>query len=179
MRKLWKEYQDGGAALFGHALKLTGNVDRARDLVQEAVRRAAGSWDTFDDSRPVGPWLHTIMRRVFLDSRKSAAVRLNRSIEGAVLCGDGGQAVISLGDTLEDPSDGPERAAERNEAAAHVQRALGRVSGVHREVLRLVDMDGASNGAAAAILQLPVGTVRSRLCRAREALRRVLSPVLA
>ncbi len=178
MRKLWKEYEEGGAALFGHAMKLTGDVDEAHDIVQEAIVRAARSWDTFDEREPVGPWLHTIMRRVWLDDRKRAASRLNISLEALV-----GKRYpdkpIRLRDVLEDPEDGPERAVERQDVAGRVCEALGRVSEDHRDVLRLVDMDGASYDAAAAMLRLPVGTVRSRLARARKAMRRVLAPALA
>ena len=178
MRKLWKEYEEGGAALFGHAMKLTGDVDRARDLVQEATRRAAASWDTFDDSRPVGPWLHAIMRRVRLDDRKRAASRLNTSLE--VLVGKRyPDKPIRLRDVLEDPEDGPERSLERQDVTGRVREALGRVSEDHGDVLRLIDMDGAGHDAAAVMLRLPAGTVRSRLCRAREAMRRVLAPALA
>ncbi len=177
MRKLWKEYEEGGRALFGHAMKLTRNVDRARDLVQEATRRAAASWDTFDEREPVGPWLHTILKRVWLDDRKRAALRLNVSLEKPV-----GRKTHEepkrLREVLEDPEDGPERAAERREVAGRVREALGNVSEDHRDVLRLVDMDGTSYDAAAAMLRLPVGTVRSRLARAREAFRRVLVPSL-
>ena len=177
MRKLWKEYEEGGASLFGHAMKLTGDVHRARDLVQEATRRAAQSWDTFDEREPVGPWLHTIMRRVWLDDRRSAASRLNISMEREV--GVYEDQPIRLRDVLEDPEDGPGRATERQDVARRVREALGRVSEDHRDVLRLVDMDGASYDAAAVMLRLPAGTVRSRLCRARKAMRRALVPVLA
>ena len=177
MRKLWKEYEEGGAALFGHAMKLTGNVEEARDLVQEAARRAAAAWDRFDDSLPVGPWLHTILKRVYLDDRKRAAHRLNVSMEKPI--GRIGVVTLYLRDVLPDPSVGPEEAVDRNAVAAAVHGALGRVSGAHREVLRLVDMDGASYDAAAAMLRLPVGTVRSRISRARKALRRVLAPAMA
>jgi len=165
MRKLWTEYEEGGAALFGHAMKLTGDIDRARDLVQEATRRAAASWDTFDEREPVGPWLHTILGRVYLDERKKAVWRLEDS--------------RGLHNALVSHEDGPERAVERKDVAGRVREALGRVSEDHQDVLRLVDMDGANYDAAAAMLRLPVGTVRSRLCRAREAMRRALAPALA
>lgn len=178
MRKLWKEYEEGGAALFGHAMKLTGNVDRARDLVQEATRRAAVSWDSFDDSLPVGPWLHTILKRVYLDDRKRAANRLNVSMAKPIGRISEDRPIL-LGDVLPDPAEGPEAAVDRSEVAAEVHQALRRVSEDHAEVLRLIDMDGASYDAAAAILGLPAGTVRSRLSRAREAFRRVAVPVLA
>ncbi len=178
MRKLWKEYEEGGAALFGHAMKLTGDVDKARDLVQEATRRAAASWDSFDERKRVAPWLHTILKRVYSDDRKRAANRLNVSMEKPV-----GRSTYEeprrLRDVLPDPAEGPEAAAERSAEAATVHEALGRVSEAHRDVLRLIDMDGASYDAAAAMLRLPAGTVRSRLARARQALRRVLVPVLA
>ncbi len=178
MQKLWKEYEEGGRALFGHAMKLTGNVDRARDLVQEATRKAARSWDTFDDSRPVGPWLHTILKRVYLDSRKRAASRLNDSMEKEVKRGGRADTPILIKDVLASPEDGPERSAERQDVAGRVREALGRVSADHQEVLRLVDMGGASYEAAAAMLRVPVGTVRSRIARARDAMRKVLTPAL-
>ena len=67
-------------------------------------------------------------------------------------------------------------AAESQLALAEIRTAFGRLSDEHREVLLLVGVEQMSYAEAAAVLEVPIGTIMSRLARAREQLRRLLSP---
>ena len=151
-------------ALYGHALSLTRNADEAEDLVQETTLRALRGFATFRADGPVRAWLLTILRNLFINSYRSR-VRAPRS--------------VSL-DALENPDPivptepGPERqvfARMENEALG---LAVANLQSEYREVLILSDMRGMTYQEISAQLELPIGTVRSRLSRARNRVRRSL-----
>ena len=64
-----------GERAFQFAYRLTGNVEDAKDLVQDAFHRALRSWDRYDPSRPLDAWFFTILRHLYFDSRKRAGRR--------------------------------------------------------------------------------------------------------
>jgi RNA polymerase sigma-70 factor (ECF subfamily) len=151
-------------ALYGHALALTHNADEAEDLVQETTLRALRGFESFRADGPVRAWLLTILRNLFINAYR-ARVRSPRS--------------VSL-DALENPDPivpvepGPERAVFsrlENEALA---RAVAALPADYREVLVLSDMRGMTYLEISQLLDLPIGTVRSRLSRARNRVRRSL-----
>ena len=151
-------------ALYGHALSLTRNPDEAEDLVQETTLRALRGFETFRADGPVRAWLLTILRNLFINRYRSQ-VRAPRQ--------------LSL-DAIENPDPitpivpGPERvilSKLENEALARAVRAL---PPAYREVLVMSDMRGLSYQEISDELDLPIGTVRSRLSRARERVRRAL-----
>jgi RNA polymerase sigma-70 factor (ECF subfamily) len=151
-------------ALYGHALALTHNADEAEDLVQETTLRALRGFESFRADGPVRAWLLTILRNLFINAYRTR-VRSPRS--------------VSL-DALENPDPvvpvepGPERAVFsrlENEALA---RAVAALPADYREVLVMSDMRGMSYLEISQLLELPIGTVRSRLSRARNRVRRSL-----
>ncbi|MBC8101858.1 MAG: sigma-70 family RNA polymerase sigma factor [Cytophagales bacterium] len=151
-------------ALYGHALALTRNVDEAEDLVQETTLRALRAFESFRADGPVRAWLLTILRNLFINSYRMR-VRAPRS--------------VSL-DALENPDPvvpvepGPERTVFsrlENEALA---RAVAALPADYRDVLILSDMRGMSYQEISAQTGVPIGTVRSRLSRARSKVRRSL-----
>ena len=151
-------------ALYGHALSLTRNPDEAEDLVQETTLRALRGFESFRADGPIRAWLLTILRNLFINSYRTR-VRAPRS--------------VSL-DSLENPDPilpaepGPERAVfsrMENEALAQAVAAL---PSDYREVLVLSDMRGMSYQEISARIDVPIGTVRSRLSRARNRVRRSL-----
>jgi len=151
-------------ALYGHALALTRNADEAEDLVQETTLRALRGFESFRADGPIRAWLLTILRNLFINTYRTR-VRAPRS--------------VSL-DALENPDPivpvepGPERAVVsrlENEALA---RAVAALPSDYREVLVLSDMTGMSYQEISDRLGVPIGTVRSRLSRARNRVRRSL-----
>jgi RNA polymerase sigma-70 factor (ECF subfamily) len=142
-----------------YARALTRSGDRADDLVQETLLRAiakAHLWQTGTDIRA---WLFTIMHNQYVNMvRRAMREEANVDIE---------QISASLVATT-DPT------ASRQ--LRELERALARLAPEQREVILLVGLEGMSYEAAAQILNVPIGTVRSRLSRGREALRRLLDP---
>lgn len=151
-------------ALFGHALALTRNADEAEDLVQETTLRALRGWDGFRADGPVRAWLLTILRNLFINSYR-AKVRQPRS--------------VSL-DALENPDPlmpalpGPERQVLGRMENEALSRAIANLPPDYRDVLVLSDMKGMSYLEISERLHVPIGTVRSRLSRARNRIRRAL-----
>jgi RNA polymerase sigma factor, sigma-70 family len=150
--------------LYGQALALTRNADEAEDLVQETTLRALRGFDSFRAEGPIRAWLLTILRNLFINSYRARA-RAPQS--------------VSL-DALENPDPvmpslpGPERhvlSKLENEALA---TAITRLPAEYREVLVLSDIRGLTYQEISDRIGVPVGTVRSRLSRARNRVRRSL-----
>ena len=141
----------------------------ADDLVQETYLRAYRSWATFKPDADARRWLFTICRNVYLRHREREARVVDTSGEDAELeslaaASEHGQADRSgLGDLL-----------DRIEVGPAIRDALAKVPEVYRTAAILVDVEGESYEAAAEILGVPVGTVRSRLFRARRLLQKSL-----
>ena len=95
------------------------------------------------------------------------------SIHSPVSSEDGEEG-LSVGETLADGEEALIERLEREETTAELEKAMERLNSEHRAVLSLCDIQGLSYDQIAAVLDCPVGTVRSRLSRAREALREIL-----
>ena len=139
------------------ARALAGNVHEADDLVQITIERAllrAGQWRP--DS-PLPGWMFGILRNAWIDEGRG---RRRRS---RVLVAQ------ELGENVEDPR------ADTYADALSVQAAVSQLSDEQREVIGLVLVEGLSYKEAAQVIGVPMGTVTSRLARAREALQSLLS----
>ena len=152
-------------AAYNLARWLTGNDQDAQDVAQEAVLRALRYFASFrgDNGRP---WLLQIVRHTcyawMKQNRPAAMVELDDDAEAA--------ASHAL------PPDEPWQALQRADERAQVNDALARLPVVFREVLVLREMEALSYREIAAIADVPIGTVMSRLARAREMLRAALAP---
>jgi RNA polymerase sigma-70 factor (ECF subfamily) len=140
-----------------YARALTRSGDRADDLVQETLLRAiakAHLWQTGTDIRA---WLFTIMHNQYVNMVRRA-MREEATVDI--------EQMSSLLVATTDPT------ASRQ--LRELERALARLPGEQREVILLVGLEGMSYETAAQVLSVPVGTVRSRLSRGRDALRRLM-----
>ena len=153
-------------AAYNLARWLTGNDEDAQDVVQEAALRALRYFASFrgDNARP---WLLQIVRHTCF-----AWMKQNRPAQ-----------VISLdltdeeGDALHDPhAEEPFAAVARGDDRAQVNQALGQLPVAYREVLVLREMEDLSYREIATIADVPIGTVMSRLARARAMMRATLVP---
>ena len=140
-----------------YARALTRNTVLADDLVQETLMRALRKQHLWQPDTNLRAWLFTIMHNQYINQvkrimRDSAIIELEECAQGLV------------GTT--DPT------ASRQ--LRELERALGELPEEQREVILLVGLEGMSYDQAAAILNVPVGTIRSRLSRGREALRKLL-----
>ena len=140
-----------------YARALTRNADRADDLVQETLMRAIAKRHLWQDGTDLRAWLFTIMHNQHVNMvRRAMRDSSNVDIE---------QMSYALVATT-DPT------ASRQ--LRELENALSRLRDEHREVILLVGLEGLSYEAAAQILDVPVGTVRSRLSRGRDELRVLL-----
>ncbi|MDX8500774.1 sigma-70 family RNA polymerase sigma factor [Mesorhizobium sp. VK4C] len=140
--------------LWRYGRVLTGNDSDADDLVQEALARALSMADTYDSSRPLLPWLIRIVRNSFFTGSSRVSAEKRR--------------LASLAD-ISDASLPPSQ--EHSAELSNVRKALARMPTDQAEILHLVGVLGFTYSEAAELLGIPVGTVMSRLSRARAALK--------
>ncbi|HEX6798970.1 MAG TPA: RNA polymerase sigma factor [Ktedonobacterales bacterium] len=155
------------ALLLGYLFRLVGG-DRplAEDLVQETLLRVMRQ-HSYPLDRPFKPWLYTIATNLARDHFKSAAVRLRER------SGDAEAPLFHLRD--DDP--GPEARALAAEQGGEVRAALAQLGEEYREVVVLRFYQGFSLHEIAETLQIPLGTVKSRLSVGLHRLRMVLTLV--
>ena len=163
--RLVLRYQD---RLYNTVYRLLDNADDAQDVVQEAFLNAYQSLDSFKGHSEFFTWLYRIAYNTAISLKRKQRATLSLSARGN-------------GESSREPADEsdlsrPGHGLERAEGGRRVQEALNRLSPEHRMVLILKDMEGQKYEAMAEILQVPIGTIRSRLHRARAELRELLHP---
>ena len=155
------------ARLYNAAVRLVDTPEDAADVVQDAFLNAYQSLHTFKGDAEFFTWLYRIAF--------NTAISLKRKKRATVSLDAGGP---EGGIDPDDPSEyvKPGAALQRNEDERQLQEALNRLSHEHREVLVLKDIEGLKYEVIADMLGVPIGTVRSRLHRARLELRELLAP---
>jgi RNA polymerase sigma-70 factor, ECF subfamily len=161
--ELVRRYQD---RLYNTVLRLIDHAEDAQDVVQDAFLNAYQSLDSFKGDAQFFTWLYRIAINTAISLKRKQ--RVAYSIRSA-RTGEGSAEPL---DTSEFSR--PERGLERSEQERRVQGALNRLSPEHRAVLVLKDMEGKKYETMAEILGVPIGTIRSRLHRARLELREIL-----
>ena len=141
------------------ARSLTRDLPDADDLCQLAVERALKSRDQWQPGTRLDAWMYRIMRNSWIDE---ARARTRRA-----------QTFAPEEDGMDVGDDGYE-AIERNVAISEVDRAMARLPDEQREVIALVLVEGLAYKEAAEILDIPMGTLTSRLVRGRQALVQML-----
>ena len=144
------------------ALQMLGNRDDAMDVAQEAMLRFFTSLGSFDRERRVQPWLFTIVRNQVRDLWRRRKRRPGEEL------GEAGEALTRY---LVDPTPNPEADLRRSELKQRVWRAIGALPAAKREILVLRDFHDQSYSDIAQVLDIPIGTVMSRLHGARRQLR--------
>lgn len=151
---------------YRYAYHLAGNAPDAQDLVQQAAEEALRAYRRFDPDTHFDRWLLRIIHNTFID-------RVRRERRHPMFSLDEVSAPLLVADQAHDP----EAAAEAR-LSGPALRALMALPPEFRAPVILVDLHGFSYDDAAQVLHCPVGTVRSRLHRARLALREWLRPHL-
>jgi len=164
--ELVRRYQD---RLYNVALRVVDSAEDAADVVQETFFSAYQSLANFKGDAELFTWLYRIAF--------NTAVSLKRKKRNALSL----DAIRRDGDSAMDPEDKaedirPGAALERSEDEIVLATAMARLSEEHRNVLTLKEIDGLKYEEIAEIMQVPVGTIRSRLHRARLELRNLLAP---
>jgi RNA polymerase sigma-70 factor (ECF subfamily) len=160
---LVRRYQE---RLYHSVYRLVENAEDAQDVVQEAFLNAYQSLDGFKGDSLFFTWLYRIAVNTAISMK-----RKHRALARMEARGNGEQPMEPL-----DPSAAsrPEHALEQAEQQTRVREALARLSAEHRTVLVMKDMEGQKYETMAEVLQVPIGTIRSRLHRARLELRELL-----
>ena len=169
-------YQD---RLFNAVLRLVGDREEARELTQEAFTRGLMKLETFrGDSAPY-TWLFRIAVNLAISQlrkiQRTRVFSLNRPPSRA----NEDQASTLMDRMASDEADSPPNRVERHERDEAVLAALGRLDAEYRAVLVMRDIEGFDYQTMAEILSLPLGTLKSRLFRARLALRDELRSYLS
>ena len=156
---LVRRYQD---RLYPTVFRLTGCADEAHDLLQEAFLRAFEKLGRFQGESSFYTWVYRIAVNLALSGRRKRrpVLRLQHGRNGAVV--DPPDAA---------PESDPSAPLERAERDRLIQEALGALAPDHRAVVIMKEYDGLHYDEIGSILGIPVGTVRSRLHRARGELR--------
>jgi RNA polymerase sigma-70 factor, ECF subfamily len=139
-----------------HARFLCRNAADADDLVQETLVKAMARADLFRPGGDLGAWLYAILHNTFLSGARAYA----RRQRAAAVLEEAGEVRI-------------EAAQEARVELRRTLKVLDQLPDEQRRVILLVSVEGMTTEEAAAVLGMPVGTVRSRLARGRDALRRL------
>jgi RNA polymerase sigma-70 factor, ECF subfamily len=162
--RLVATYQD---RLYNSLLRVLGSSEDAADIVQDAFVQAFTKLNTFRGTSAFYTWLYRIAFNLAMSQARRG--RKTASLDGM------------KSDVGEEPMDGQPTAETdvmQQERAELVHAALGQLSMDYRQILVLREIDGCRYDEIAEILDLPVGTVRSRLFRARVEMRDLLTPRL-
>ena len=152
--------------LFRLAWRLTGQKAEAEDLFQELLIKAYGKLDDLVKIDEPGSWLSRVMYNLFIDERRRFARRRMHTVEEGEMAGDGIAG-------LPGPDD-PAFDQERYERITKLDSALSQLSDEHRLIVLLHDTEGYKLTEIQELIGIPVGTVKSRLHRARNRLREIL-----
>jgi len=183
-------YQD---RLYNAVLRLVGDAEEAGDLTQETFTRGLMNIHSFRGDAQPYTWLFRIAVNLAISSLRRVKRRRTFSLDGAGSHTGGGgsggngrarsdsndQAAGLMDRVTQSAVPGPLMTLEKRERDQQVLAALGRVDAEYRAVLVMRDIEGFDYQQMAEVLELPLGTLKSRLFRARLALRDELKPYLS
>jgi RNA polymerase sigma-70 factor, ECF subfamily len=152
-------------SLYNFAHWLTHNREEAEDLVQETYLKALKGFVSFQQGTNFRAWIYRILRNTFLTSRSGLSVKMTVPLD---------REEDAIGPT----ADTPEALLLARADQQMVQSALERLPVQFREVILLCDIEEMSYQEIAEIVGIPIGTVMSRLSRARKSMRELLAEKL-
>jgi len=151
--------------LYNFAHWLTHNREEAEDLVQETYLKALKGFASFQQGTNFRAWMYRILRNTFLTSRSGLSLKMTVPLDREE-------------DAIGQPADTPEAVLLARADHQMVQSALERLPVQFREVIVLCDIEEMSYQEIAEIAGIPMGTVMSRLARARKSMRELLEEKL-
>lgn len=158
--------------VFHVAYRLSGNYDDANDVAQEAFIRVFNSIGTFRGDANFTTWLYRIITNVYLDERKKAKAHMQTSIDDYIELEEN-----SVSRQIVDDGPTPEQSVQKMERDQILQQAIMSLPEYQRVMIVLYHTQGKSYEEIAEIMNLAIGTVKSRLNRARLALKEKLLPM--
>lgn len=165
--------------LFAVALGMLKDRDEAMDAVQDAFIKAHAKLQSFEGNSAFSTWLHRICVNLCIDRQRARARRRSIHLEDAKES-DLSEENIYAGDAITTKLRGqnPLLNTTNKELGGEIQRAIALLSEEHRRVLLLREVEGMSYEEIADILEIPKGTIMSRLFHARRNMQRHLRPFL-
>ena len=161
-------------AVYGAALRLCRNPADAQDLVQETYLRAFAAWSQFAAGSNCRAWLLRILTNGFISGYRRVRSRKNFTQRG-----DDEQITMLYGDEVRQETLDPEESMLSHALGDETSGALAELPDDYRVVVLLADVEGMKYRDIASTLRCPIGTVMSRLFRARRMLEERLAPFAA
>jgi RNA polymerase sigma-70 factor (ECF subfamily) len=152
-------------------LKMCGDPEDAKDVLQETLLAASRGVQSFRGDAAFSTWLYTIARSFCLKQRRRSKFAPS---DDALVSDDGAHETRAI----EDPAHTPEQAASQRELGTALEDAIGALNAPYRDVLLLRDVEGLSAPEVADVLGTSVDAVKSRLHRARLFVRQRLEPLI-
>ena len=152
------------AEMFGVAMRICRDPDLAKDLVQETLLRAMVAWTSFQPGSNLRAWLFRILTNSFINGYRKRRRHQRFATERP------GDALAALYGSDQDHTDDLEVALCEGELCDEVKAALDRLGPEYRDVVERADLRGEKYKDIADALHVPIGTVMSRLFRARRVL---------
>lgn len=159
--------------IFNLAYRIIGNYDDAGDMAQEALIRIYRSIANFKEQSSFSTWIYRITTNVCLDEIRKRKNKKVISLDEEIRMEDGEMKRQFMSDDIQ-----PDAAAEQKELRTMVNNAINSLPEDQRLVITLRDIQGLSYDEISTVLDCPAGTVKSRISRARQALKNVLSTKL-
>ncbi len=157
--------------VYGFGIRMCRDPEDAKDILQETLLAMARTVRDFRGASSITTWLYTIARSFCIKKR-----RQGRSVSAEQLSEDRDHGTDAV--QVPHPGPGPEKDVENREVETVLARAIAGLAPMHREVLVLRDVEGLSAPEVAEVLKISTDAVKSRLHRARLAVRDTLAPVL-
>ncbi|GMR01303.1 MAG: RNA polymerase sigma factor [Gammaproteobacteria bacterium] len=155
-RKLCKRLEAGRARLFRMAYAWSHNQDVADEVVQETMIKAMHNVDKVKNIDALDSWLFRVLSNCFIDLCRKR------------------REEIDIDEVMLFEQDTPESVHLQNEMLVSVRSAIACLPIKHRQVITLIDIESFSYAEVASILDVPQGTIMSRLNRARQSLKKIL-----
>ncbi len=153
--------------IFNVACKMFSNSEDAADIAQEALIKAYKNIDKFDFNSSFSTWLYRITVNACIDEMRRRKEKDNISIDA-----EDEESGLTL--QIEDTSLGAEERVIQNETVSEVRMAIDKLSEEHKTVIILRDLQDMTYEQVAQTLDLSIGTVKSRLARARKSLKDII-----
>lgn len=153
--------------IFNVACKMFSNSEDAADVAQEALIKAYKNIDKFDFNSSFSTWLYRITVNACIDEMRRRKGKDNISIDA-----EDEESGLTL--QIEDTSLGAEERVIQNETVSEVRMAIDKLSEEHKTVIILRDLQDMTYEQVAQTLDLSIGTVKSRLARARKSLKDII-----
>ena len=152
--------------VYNLAYRLSGHYDDANDISVDAFLRVFQALRLFRGDANFSTWLFRIVTNVYLDRRKRMRNKQHLSLQEYIDLEE-----TSIARQIEDPSPTPDQLAESSEKTSILQTAIASLQDYQRVMVVLYHTEGLSYEEIAQVMELPIGTVKSRLNRARLVLR--------